>query len=60
MRKKLRSLKKKFGKFEDFDEKRARRQLEDVSKKAVDDAINRFLKVSRKKKSIFKQTLVVS
>ena len=49
VRKKLRSLKKKFGKFEDLDEKRARRQLEDVSKKAVDDAINRFLKVSRKK-----------
>jgi benzoyl-CoA reductase/2-hydroxyglutaryl-CoA dehydratase subunit BcrC/BadD/HgdB len=46
VRKKLRSLKKKFEKFDDFDEKRARRRLEEISKKAVDDAINRLVKVS--------------
>jgi len=44
VRKKLRSLKKKFEKFDDLDERRTRRRLEDISKKAVDDAMKRLIK----------------
>lgn len=51
VRKKLRSLKKRFEKFDGLDDKRARKRLEDISKKAVDDAMNRFIKVSQKRES---------
>ena len=45
MRKKLRSLKKKFEKFNDLDEKIARKRLQQISEKAVNDAMDKLIKV---------------